>query len=202
VSDLPKLKFFIVVGLLIAGAWIVSPSWGQGDVAGYIYKPVEPNPNMDFSSSYQWRPADTQVHYDAQTFRGRAELMPGIRQSPADLPLGTYRPIEEVRILSPQVGEFRFRPISPEEQSRNLTAGSQAVEGYANTGRGQVRFREDEETPSVWSPEAKFKPRFRPDSRFSNNKNSQSLPSYPYPSHQYSAPNYSAPVFRQDILDR
>lgn len=199
-SDLPKLNSLIYAGLLIAGAWAGRPSWGQGDAAGYIYKSVEPE--MDFTSSYQWRPADTQVQHDTQTFRGGAELVPGKRQPAIGLPPGTYRPIEETQILSPQVDGFRFRPISPEEQSRNLTVGGQTVGGHSHTGRGQVRFRADEDTPSVWSPDAKFKPRFRPDSRFPNNKNSQPFPSYPYQSHQYRAPNYSAPVFRQNIRDR
>jgi hypothetical protein len=172
----------------------------QGQDAAVTGKYLPAVPARDFYSGYQWR-SDTGYlppETDATRFRGGAELLPGRVESPVGLPPGVYRPMEEQRTISPQIGAYRFRSISPEEQARTDRAETSVSGPGANQAARQFDYRVNEHRSYGTTPTPQQSYRFRPDERFPNTGNRQrfrpylSDPSQSYPS------GYTPPVFRQE----
>lgn len=183
---------------IILGAVLHGGSLAENAASGYTYQPVDSH--VDFHAGYQWRPAESsypQTHKDMPMFRGGAELSPGGIQSPMSMPPGAYRPIEEERTISPQVRDFRFRAILPNEQSRISPSA-----GMHDRHNGRAKYRDEDTKMPFRIPETKYKYRFRPDTRFPSSKireknyGTMTGPLQTYP------PVHTTPVFRQENRGR
>lgn len=182
-----------LLGIIVHGS--VSP---QDYAKSYTYPSAVPK--TDFHSGYQWRPEETfsQGEGNAPTFRGGAELLPGGTQSTFGLPPGVYRPLESQRSVSPQVGAYRFRSISPEEQSRPKRTESQVSKENYNPSSGYQGYSNDRSQPfNAYERQQRY--RFRPDERFPEEEyGRQNRLRLMKPQHQTYPPTYPPLIFRQE----
>ncbi len=200
VTDLSKIKFLASTGIML-GMMLHGGSFAE-NASGYTYQPV--TPHADLYSGYRWRPADnsySQADSATTRFRHDTELAPARIQPSMGQPPGVYRPIEESHTLYPQVGAFRFRSISPEEQSQ-IERSDVSQSGVQSDGyHGRLKYRDENKMP-FRAPDTHYKYRFRPDARFPSsqsgeiNRESLTTPSHTYP------PVYAAPVFRKENRER
>lgn len=175
--------------------------WAQDGYRHYQYQPSTITGSGSYSG-YQWRPLDEQLADQgekAHTFRGGSEILPSQSYPIYGLPPGTYRPLDGVNRISPQLGKYRFRAISPAEQSRNEKQERLRNQQIPDSTQTQFRFRGHDSTPTFWHPESTYQPLFRPDERFSNRQSGQTYQTDPYSPYQsYNPPSLSPNFRRQD----
>ena len=192
--------------IALVGCFWMTTVMGQGDelfhgypMSGSIADPV---------AAYRWRPPETTSPSitakpaGMPTLSGENESLPSYLQAPLGLPRGTYRPLETLPTLSPSVGVYRFRSISPEEQLRLMKPNEYTNREKAANSLGEIRFREAESETTFWSPDARFQHRFRPDERLSRDSHRHSGSTSPIIPTLGPAQSYAYPQFRRQNQDR
>lgn len=195
-DDLLYLNYLALIGLML----LVGVCRAQGAGSGYFYPFPQPDPG--YRSGYQWRPSDDQQSFHDGDVRGGAELLTGEHQPEWNLPPGAYRPIKEPQTLSPQVGAYRFRIISPEEQSHYATSDSGKASPRRDPRPAQFRFRREDSNQNHRSPGMYNQPSFRPDEELSGGSQRPAAAYQQYKLPVYSDPVYSTPVFREGVRER
>lgn len=201
VTDLSKINCLACIGCIL-GMIHHGGLFAESVASGYTYQPV--TPNADFYSGYRWRPAESsnpQAGSEGGSFRGGLELAPDGLRSPMGAPPDAYRPIQETHTLYPQVGTFRFRSISPEEQSRIQGSDRSPSDIKPDRYHGRLKYRDDDKLP-FRAPHTDDKFRFRPDARFPSSQSRETnWESTPGPTQAY-PPVYTTPVFRKKNRER
>ncbi|MCU7920775.1 MAG: hypothetical protein KZQ95_20830 [Candidatus Thiodiazotropha sp. (ex Epidulcina cf. delphinae)] len=155
-------------------------------------------------SQYRWRPLDDEtppVHQADQpvepsvSIEQRYPPVTDYAETPPGLPRGVYRPVEERHNITPHHEGFRFRSLSPSEQSRIERRNQQSRQSRMKLENGGRR--EMPATPYAKGDRINWGGyTFRPDKRLDNKGRGDVVPSYPYPPAFSNA--YPAPQFRQD----
>lgn len=183
---------------LILGVMLHGGSFAENADSIYNYQPA--NPQVDPYSGYRWRPSgNAQRQFDSEVtrYRSGSESAPGRVQSPMAQPPGAYRPFKQQKTIIPQVGDFRFRALSPEAQSgsEKINTSQSGIKSDRYTAR--PKFRNYDNKQSFGSTDVEQKFRFRPDQGFSSSRGEKDSMYMNNPSQAY-PPIYSTPVFRQD----
>jgi hypothetical protein len=178
-------------------------AWAQEGFNQYLNQP--PGTDNGLYSGHQWRPVDGQYSYKNEgikTFRGGAEILPSQSQPVMLLPPGTYRPIEDANTTPPQVGAYRFRTVSPDEQSRIEKQERMRIQEKPAPIQSKFRFRGNDSAAVMWPSNTNYQQNFRQDGRFTEKTPQQSFQASPYNSSQSYSPSYMLPNFRQDNRER
>ncbi len=171
-------------------ACFLSMTEAVSDTRNYAFRPLEEASTSHATTigsprTFHWRPL-TQEGYGLPAYQAPkalehnvepALLPPGL-VNPPSLPRGVYRPVEEVRPISPQIGAFRFRTIEPDEQLRLHGLNPISPTGQqAQKRENRYRFRGDpveaksnRPAPIVWDG-ANQMLKYRPNRRFSDRNN-------------------------------
>jgi len=171
-------------------ACFLSMTEAVSDTRSYGFRPLDGastsnSTATDGASSFHWRPL-TQEGYGLPAYQTPKALehnaeparLPPNLVNPSSLPRGTYRPVEDMRPISPQMGAFRFRTIEPDEQLRLHGLNPVSPTGQqAQKRENRYRFRGDpvETKPNRPAPivreGANRMMKYRPDRRFSDSDN-------------------------------
>ncbi len=202
VTVLRKMRPLIDAGLWF-GSLLGALAWAQEGFNHYPYQPSRPS-SGDYSG-YQWRPVEGKNTYKSEgirSFRGGAEILPSQSYPVMTLPPGTYRPIEDLNRIPPQVEGYRFRTVSPDEQSGNKKQERMRNKEKPAPTQSQFRYRGSVPSAEMWRPEANYQPVFRQDGGYFENNHGQSFQSNSYQSFESYAPPDILPNFRQDDRER
>lgn len=192
-------------GALWFGIWLSPQGWGQEVFHQYHY-PYQQAPAVGQYPDYQWRPDEGRYSYQTEeevhTFRDGSELISDPSHPVLALPPGTYRPMEELNRIAPQVGAYRFRNLTQDEKSRMEKTEQQNNKDDWKKTQTRFKYRGYDGSSTEWSPGSVNQPFFRPDDRFIDNDPIQPYPYYPNQSQHSYNPSYWPPLFRQDNPQR